>query len=195
MYREERWKKNAKTTAVGRIFLGLDSAHYGRRRASGAARLVLDNQYIRIVVNNRETDKGRFAVGTTGGGDPNRDTDRNKHLIYGGDDPWTSYTTIRVGRQNYVFGSPTERRAGYRGQYGEMIQAPPTIVDNSIQSCWRLGPLKVWQILTITRGSTTGLMDTARIEYHLENEDSISHFVGLRLMLDTMLGSNDGAPF
>ncbi len=175
------------------FFLALTLLIMGAAVRAEQPRLVLDNQYIRIVVNNRETDKGRFAVGTTGG-DPNRDTDRNKHLIYGGDDPWTSYTTIRVGRQNYVFGSPTERRAGYRGQYGEMIQAP-TIVDNSIQSCWRLGPLKVWQILTITRGSTTGLMDTARIEYHLENEDSISHFVGLRLMLDTMLGSNDGAPF
>ncbi len=158
-----------------------------------SANIELHNEYIRIVVNDRETDRGRFAVGTTGG-DPNRETDRNKHLIYGGDDPWTSYTTIRVGRQNYVFGGPTERRAGYRGQYGEMIQAP-TIVDNSIQSCWKVGPLKVWQILTITRGLTTGLMDTARIEYHVENEDSISHFVGLRLMLDTMLGSNDGAPF
>ncbi|MFY9495004.1 MAG: hypothetical protein WAQ17_07425 [Limnochordia bacterium] len=158
-----------------------------------AANIELRNEYIRIVVNDRDTDKGRFAVGTTGG-DPNRDTDQNKHLIYGGDDPWTSYTTIRVGRQNYVFGGATERRAGYRGQYGKMLE-PPTLVDGTIRSCWEIGPLKVWQILSITRGSTTGLMDTARIEYHIENTSNLSHFVGVRLMLDTMLGSNDGAPF
>jgi hypothetical protein len=38
-------------------------------------------------------------------------------------------------------------------------------------------------------------MDTAQIEYHVENTDTETHWVGLRLMLDTMLGANDGAPF
>lgn len=58
-----------------------------------------------------------------------------------------------------------------------------------------LGPIQVWQVLSITRSSTTGLMDTAQIEYHVENTDTETHWVGLRLMLDTMLGANDGAPF
>lgn len=31
-----------------------------------AANIELRNEYIRIVVNDRDTDKGRFAVGTTG---------------------------------------------------------------------------------------------------------------------------------
>ncbi|NLJ80522.1 MAG: hypothetical protein GX335_05830 [Firmicutes bacterium] len=153
----------------------------------------LENQYIRIVVNNSEADTGRFSVGTTGG-DPDRDTDRNKHLIYGGDDPWTSYTTVRVGNQSWVFGNPTNRRAGRTAQYGEMLQEPK-IINDTIQSAWRLGPLEVWQILSLARSSTTGLMDTARIEYEVKNTDTITHNVGLRLMLDTMLGSNDGAPF
>lgn len=153
----------------------------------------IDNEYIRIVVNTGETNSGRFSVGTTGG-DPDRITDQNKHLIYGGDDPWTSYTTVRIGNQNWVYGSETDRRAGFNALYGEMIQ-PPTIVDDKIESCWRMGPIEVWQILSITRSNTTGLLDTAQIEYHIENIDSTSHMVGVRLMLDTMLGANDGAPF
>lgn len=153
----------------------------------------IDNEYIRIVVNADQADTGRFSVGTTGG-DPDRTTDQNKHLIYGGDDPWTSYTTVRIDNQNWVFGGKTDRRAGFDALYGEMIQ-PPTIVDDKIESSWRLGPVEVWQILSITRSSTTGLLDTAQIEYHVENVDSVPHMVGLRLMLDTMLGSNDGAPF
>ena len=153
----------------------------------------IDNEYIRIVVNTGETNTGRFSVGTTGG-DPDRTTDQNKHLIYGGDDPWTSYTTIRVGNQNWVYGGPTDRRAGFDALYGEEI-LPPTIVDGKIQSSWKLGPVQVWQILSITRSSTTGLLDTAQVEYHVENLDSVSHMVGVRLMLDTMLGANDGAPF
>lgn len=153
----------------------------------------LENEYIRIVVNKGETDTGRFSVGTTGG-DPDRDTDLNKPLIYGGEDPWTSYTTVRIGTENWVFGNPTGRRAGRTGQYGEMIQEPIKI-DNTIQSAWQLGPIQVRQILSFARSTTSGLLDTARIEYEVKNSDTVEHNVGLRLMLDTMLGSYDGAPF
>ncbi|KLU40542.1 MAG: hypothetical protein AA931_02940 [Peptococcaceae bacterium 1109] len=151
------------------------------------------NEYIRIVVNNSEYNTGRFSVGTTGG-DPDRPEDNNQHLIYGGDDPWTSYTTVRIGNQNWVFGNPTNRRAGRDGRYGEMI-SPPTVEDGAIKSVWLLGPIEVTQILSFARSSTTGLMDTARVEYQVHNLDNVSHMVGLRIMVDTMLGSNDGAPF
>lgn len=157
------------------------------------SKVQIDNEYIRIVVNTSEANMGRFSVGTTGG-DPDRDMDQNKHLIYGGDDPWTSYTTVRIGNQNWVYGNLTDRRAGANALYGELVQAP-TIVDGTIQSSWMLGPIQVWQVLSLTRSSTTGLLDTAQIEYHIENTDSVAHMVGLRLMLDTMLGANDGAPF
>lgn len=157
------------------------------------ARVQIDNEYIRIVVSAGETNSGRFSVGTTGG-DPNRITDQNKHLIYGGDDPWTSYTTVRIDNQNWVYGGPTDRRAGFDGLYGEVVQ-PPTIADGKIESSWMLGPIQVWQVLSFTRSSTTGLLDTAQIEYHVENVGSENHLVGLRLVLDTMLGANDGAPF
>lgn len=178
---------------IGLLTLSLSMAFLQPAKAEEAAKIQIDNEYIRIVVNNSHENTGRFSVGTTGG-DPDRDTDQNKHLIYGGDDPWTSYTTIRVGNQNWVYGNPTDRRAGFDALYGEMVQAP-TIVDGNIQSSWLVGPIQVWQILSITRSSTTGLLDTARIEYHVENKDTVSHMVGLRLMLDTMLGANDGAPF
>jgi hypothetical protein len=162
--------------------------------ASSAQEIVeIGNEYIRIVVNGGELNGGRFSVGTTGG-DPGRDNDDHKALIYGGDDPWTSYTTVKVDNQNWIYGNPTDRRAGFDGLYGEMVQ-PPTIVDGKIESSWKLGPIQVWQVLSITRSSTTGLMDTAQIEYHVENTDTEAHMVGLRLMLDTMLGTNDGAPF
>jgi hypothetical protein len=38
-------------------------------------------------------------------------------------------------------------------------------------------------------------MDTMRVTYVVENKDTASHQVGVRVMLDTMLGDNDGAPF
>lgn len=184
--------KKFQITFIGFSVLALTLAFFAPIMAE-ETKVQIDNEYIRIVVNNSVTNTGRFSVGTTGG-DPDRVTDRNQHLIYGGDDPWTSYTTVRVGNQNYIYGNPTDKRAGFSGLYGEIVQEP-TIVDDSIQSSWMLGPIQVWQVLSLTRSSTTGLLDTARIEYHVENTDDVSHMVGLRLMLDTMLGANDGAPF
>src|SRR5690625_5051426 len=45
------------------------------------------------------------------------------------------------------------------------------------------------------RSSTTGLLDTVRIEYSVINTSDSPVDVGLRMMIDTMLGANDGAPF
>ena len=67
---------------------------------SNAGYLELKNEYIRIILNNRPYNAGRFSVGTTGG-DPDRLGDENKHLIYGGTEPWTSYTTVRIGNENW----------------------------------------------------------------------------------------------
>lgn len=179
-------------TLIGLLTLSLSMLFITPTFAEGS-KVQIDNEYIRIVVNSGETNSGRFSVGTTGG-DPGRLSDQNKHLIYGGDDPWTSYTTVRIDNEHWVYGDLTDRRAGFNGLYGEVVQ-PPTLVDGKIESSWKLGPIQVWQVLSITRSSTTGLLDTAQIEYHVENLGSESHLVGLRLVLDTMLGANDGAPF
>jgi len=155
--------------------------------------LEIANEYIRIIINTLDENMGRFSVGTTGG-DPDRVGDEHQHLIYGGEEPWTSYTTVRIGNQNWVYGNPTNRRAGKSGTYGQVVQ-PPTIVDDSLVSSWQLGPILVTQTLSFARSITSGLMDTAKIEYELVNTDIVSHMVGMRLVLDTMLGQNDGAPF
>lgn len=39
------------------------------------------------------------------------------------------------------------------------------------------------------------LLDTCLIRYKLVNRDSRNHKVGLRIVIDTLIGSNDGAPF
>jgi len=37
--------------------------------------------------------------------------------------------------------------------------------------------------------------DTCFVKYTIENKDEKPHFVGMRVMLDTLIGQNDGAPF
>jgi len=156
--------------------------------------LRLENDYIAIVVNQDQNSQGRFAVETTGGA-PLKDEDENMPLIYGRPQPWPSYTTIRIDGENYVFGGSTERRAGRDGIYGEVI-TPPRVVDNEkIITRTDFEGIIVEQVLSFEKGVTTGLEDSVRIEYNIENNRSTEHNVGIRIMLDTMLGENDGAPF
>lgn len=156
--------------------------------------LRLGNDYIVIVVNKDENGQGRFAIETTGGA-PFQDSDDNKPLVYGRPKPWTSYTTIWLNGDYYVFGGETGRRAGAAGKYGKVVQEPHVDNGSIITKTNIKDILLVEQILTIVKSSTTGLYDTVQIKYRIENIDNKPHKIGLRIVLDTMLGENDGAPF
>ncbi|SJZ31109.1 cohesin domain-containing protein [Selenihalanaerobacter shriftii] len=156
--------------------------------------LQIKNEYISIIVNQDKENNGRFAVDVTGG-NPILTSDNGKPLIYGRPKPWTSYTTIQIDGKNYVFGGKTNKRAGQFGKYGTKVKAPYITDQNGIETVYRYGKIKVIQSLTFVKSNTTGLPDTAQIKYKIINNDQKSHKVGLRIMLDTMLGSNDGAPF
>ena len=155
--------------------------------------LHLGNDYIVVIINQDENARGRFAIETTGGA-PFRTNDNYKPLVYGRPKPWTSYTTIRVNNENYVFGGPTERRAGGNAKYGE-IQQSPVVKNNTIYISSLIAGLNVEQIITFVKSSTTGLYDTAQIKYRIKNKSDDTKNVGIRIILDTMLGQNDGAPF
>ncbi len=152
----------------------------------------LQNEFVKVVVNTGPNEIGRFSIDTTGG-DPNLPTSKNQQLIYGGAAPWTSYTTVRIDDTDYVFGSPTKRRAGRAAKYGEIITAP-AVADGAISTTCRFGDINVTQQLTIMRGHSSRMMDAVGISYRITNNGTGQHKVGLRMLLDTKLGSNDGAP-
>ena len=57
-------------------------------------------------------------------------------------------------------------------------------------------PIKVTQTVELVRGSQTRKLDTCRVLYTLENTSKKQDYlVGLRFLLDTVIGTNDGAPF
>jgi hypothetical protein len=53
----------------------------------------------------------------------------------------------------------------------------------------------VTQDLTYVYGTNTRRADTVQIKYVLVNKGSATRQVGLRIMLDTLIGGNDGVPF
>ena len=158
--------------------------------------LRLSNAYVQVVLNASADGGGRFTINATGG-NPDRPDDDGKPLLYGGDEPWTSFTTVRIGSRDFVFGGVTHRPAGRGGPFGQPT-VPPRLdpQGQALEAGWLFPPgIEVLQRLSLTRGLTTGLMDTVRIEYVITNRTEQLQTVGLRVVLDAMAGSNDGAPF
>lgn len=64
------------------------------------------------------------------------------------------------------------------------------------QAVWRF-PEDVFctQTVEIVAGEQTRVLDTVLVHYTLENRSTVPHTVGLRVMIDTFIGGNDGVPF
>lgn len=172
------------------LSIGLFAAAFVR---SEPAILAVENQYIKVFINNSPEETGRLAVDVTGG-DPGRSDDNGKPLIYGHPKPWTSFTTLRIDGRDYVFGRSTTKRSGTGLPGGEITDGPKADQNQLIMTC-RYGQVSVTQTLDITRSPSTGSWDTARIRYLIQNRGGTATEIGLRALLDTMLGTNDGTPF
>jgi hypothetical protein len=55
--------------------------------------------------------------------------------------------------------------------------------------------ISVTQFVEVVQGSQSGAHDTVVVRYLIENEGLGVHRVGLRFLLDTYIGTNDGVPF
>ena len=178
---------------IGPLLILLAGGLVAGALGASPATVTLENEAIRLTLNNTDDGRGRFAVDITGG-DRTRATDDGQPLIYGRPVPWTSFTTIRLDGHDYSFGGATARRSGKGLAVGKEV-IPPLGREGALVTTWRYGDLEVTQHLSIAEGPTTGRPDTARIAYTMVNRGPVRHRVGLRVCLDTMLGGNDGAPF
>ena len=156
--------------------------------------IFIQNEFIKAVVNNTDS-KGRFSLETTLG-NPDNPNDDYQDLIYGKPIPWTSYTTLLIDNNPYIFGNSDKRlkrRTKTNFSYAPLYEQLST--NNMIISSSLIKQLKVSQKLGFYRNPNTNLNDSIFIEYHVTNTSSEIHYFGLRIMLDTKLGQNDGAPF
>jgi hypothetical protein len=111
-----------------------------------------------------------------------------KRLTY---DPYgrTSNTCVKIDGKEALLGSAPGK---WQEREGKLPKG-----RLGLRSVWVYPDEKVYvtQIVEIVRGQQTGNVDTCRIEYVLENKDEAEHSVGVRFLLDTFIGTNDGAPF
>lgn len=107
----------------------------------------------------------------------------------------TNNTCVRVDEKEFLFGQP-----GF-GTWKE--RSSPLGKDRrgrereGARSVWVApnGKVLISQTAEIVAGEQTRVLDTCLVRYLLENKDEKPHKVGLRFMLDTYIGANDGVPF
>jgi lysophospholipase L1-like esterase len=124
--------------------------------------------------------EGAFPDSSTGAPAPGSYT-----TLYGWPGTGTSFSTVRVDGNDAAYGSAA----------GVLVQPPIDTNPSTNVSTWTFGGVSVTQNLSIVTNPDTGLLDTAQISYTATNTDPGPHDVGLRVMLDTDVNSNDGAPF
>jgi predicted Ser/Thr protein kinase len=102
----------------------------------------------------------------------------------------TNNTCVRVDGHEYLFGNPghgkwlIKERGRKNGRVGW---------DNVFEFTGE--GIVVTQSVDLVPGDQTQLLDTVVVRYKVENQSKNPHTVGLRVMLDTFIGANDGAPF
>jgi hypothetical protein len=145
----------------------------------------------------REPKTMRFGLEMLGEPDP-KNPDLFKRLTF---DRWgrTNNTCVRIDGREALFGH--DLRGKPRGRWVE--REAPLGQDASgrerqgLRSTW-LWPdsnIRLTQQVEVVPGSQSRLLDTCLVRYTLENADSEPHDVGVRFMLDTFIGANDGVPF
>jgi hypothetical protein len=122
----------------------------------------------------------------------------------------TNNTVVKLDGRDWWFGErPFRREDGERtftgppwpGRWRDQKKA----LGKDATGRQRIGVESVWeyekehvsvtQIVEIVPGPQSNLLDTCLIHYRITNEDTVPHRVGLRFMLDTYIGANDGVPF
>lgn len=142
----------------------------------------IKNNIVELVVNKKD---GRFAVRTMEGS-PNRAEDNNVPLLFLEDIPETTFTTFRIDGKDYIYGN------SYNAMINGGIITTPNIEGMKNTSSWGIGDIIVTQKLELTDNINSSEVGNVKISYSIKNNGTKSSMVGTRILLDMMLGSNDG---
>ncbi|MCX7625291.1 MAG: hypothetical protein N2Z21_03660 [Candidatus Sumerlaeaceae bacterium] len=144
--------------------------------------MTLSSTYVAIAFDDTNGD----LTMTTLLGDPDNPHDDNKRLLFGDPDPWSSAVTIRVDGSDYW---------NFDGRVIGTLVSGPTNDGNTNTTVFEVAGIRVTQEVSIVATGSSGREDTMLHKLIMTNIDQVPHEVGARIMYDTQLGNNDGAPF
>ncbi|MGE3805614.1 MAG: hypothetical protein AB7K24_13140, partial [Gemmataceae bacterium] len=133
----------------------------------------------------------RFGINMTKAADP-RNQDEKKRLTYAPDGSYNN-TCVKIDGYENLFG---QNPGGWDTDRQGQIKQREEIPGRKWVSTWKF-PQNVYvtQTVMVVPNDATKKLDTVLIHYLMENRDSRAHTAGLRIMLDTFIGANDGVPF
>jgi hypothetical protein len=105
----------------------------------------------------------------------------------------TNNTVVRLDGKELILGQGTGRWKQPASPVGPDGQGRAR--DGQSATWLYDGNVEVTQTVMIVPGPSTRLLDTCSVIYTLKNNDQQAHRVGLRFLLDTFIGANDGVPF
>lgn len=133
-------------------------------------------------------EKRRFGIVMLKEQDP-RDPEKHKQLTRD-EKGLTNNTCIKLDGYENLFGQ----------EPGRWVRGKSLVYQKNLQrwtSTWEYPKegVEVRQTVQIVPNQQTRLLDTCLVHYLIENNGTIPHKVGLRVLLDTYIGANDGVPF
>ncbi len=142
----------------------------------------------------------RFGLVMTDAANP-KEWGRKKRLTFDSEGR-SNNCCVRLDGQDMLFGEQPFRVAGeprdpllgrwleLAGDLGARRQG-----KRSVWAFDAAPSVPITQTVELTAGEESGRLDTCLVRYRIDNKDTIPHSVGLRFLLDTYIGANDGVPF
>ena len=147
----------------------------------------------------------RFGLVMVNQTDPNHPEQR-KRLTFD-EDGLSNNCCVRLNGQERLFGEQPFRVVGEpaRPMPGRWLEVAGDLGKDETGTP-RQGKRSVWvfnvapqveitQTVELVAGQESGQLDTCLVRYRIDNKDVRPHFAGLRFLLDTYIGANDGVPF
>ncbi|MBQ7719089.1 MAG: hypothetical protein IJT56_00775, partial [Clostridia bacterium] len=170
----------------------------------------LQNDYIKVTVNSKT---GRFSIGTVEG-QKVRKNDQNTFLTFIGGlfgagigDSDTSFTTFRINGTDYIFGNDYDFTAPdgreVKSEMGKTEVFTHDMYEQIPEGCqaviteWSVEDVHIMQILLIYPDTDDQKANSGNVQifYNVENRSGKPVSVGARILMDTMVGANDGPQF
>lgn len=147
--------------------------------AAFGAVIEMQNEFIKIRLDDNT---GRFSLENLTGL-ASTTADDNKNLLYKKDPP-TTLASVIIDGEVFIFGST----AGNYRRRG-------TNDNGRLVTEWTVRGISVIQELGFIKGAVTGQPDTMFVLYRVKNENSRTAKVGVRLLLDTVVGNTKPKSF
>ena len=145
--------------------------------------LEISNQYIKVIVNSKN---GGYVISTLEG-DILKKSDNNAFLTHRGENFDTSFTSFKIGSDEYVFGN----KYGIFGNGTSDVVTEKSPDGEAIVSKWSADGIAIEQKISLVNNGTSEQLGTAMITYNVKNNSGSAKEIKSRILIDNRLGEKD----